>query len=590
MKTLRLFFKKIKGKRSRNLLLLGLIPFFLMGVGVTAFDIYYFNKILLGVYVSNILVAGKTKEEAEMLLKNQIKAPENITLLAKNMKFDLSLADIGFSYDIKNTVNSAYGLYRSGNIILDIFNKPISLFTRKSVRIITTTDEGKLNEYLQVISGQVAKEPVHPSVAYVGKEVKVDKGLSGENIDHKKFRKTLETQLSLRNYSNIQIPFRTIDPALTDNEAELLKKRAETFIGKKITLQHEYDSFLLDEKKLLSFLDAREKFSEENIFIYIEEDVSPRVNREPQNAVFQFESGNVIEFLPAKDGITIDKQLLKDQLIEKMSSLEESDEKTTTLAIPVQTDPPKITTDQVNNLGINELLGSGVSKFKGSIPGRIFNIGHASSKLNGALVAPGETLSFNDAVGEVSTLTGYKQAYVIKDGRTVLGDGGGVCQVSTTLFRAALTAGLPIEERRAHSYRVGYYEQNSPPGLDATVYSPTTDLKIKNDTPGYILVQTIFKPAEATLIFEIYGTNDGRRATTTKPIVTGVTAPPEDLYVDDPTLPIGVVKQVDYKAWGAKVVFNYKVERDGATIYEKTFVSNFRPWQAVYLRGTGPTN
>jgi hypothetical protein len=92
-----------------------------------------------------------------------------------------------------------------------------------------------------------------------------------------------------------------------------------------------------------------------------------------------------------------------------------------------------------------------------------------------------------------------------------------------------------------------------------------------------------------SLIFEIYGTNDGRIATTTKPIITSVSPPPEDLYVDDPTLPLGETKQIDYKAWGAKVNFDYTVEKDGETIYEKTFYSNFRPWQAVFLRGTGPT-
>jgi len=135
---------------------------------------------------------------------------------------------------------------------------------------------------------------------------------------------------------------------------------------------------------------------------------------------------------------------------------------------------------------------------------------------------------------------------------------------------------------------VGYYEQDSAPGFDATIYAPSPDLKINNDTPGHILVQTSVDTKTSTLVFEIYGTKDGRVASVTKPVVSAQVAPPEDLYVDDPTLPAGTVKQIDYKAWGAKVSFNYLVTRNGEEIYKKTFVSNYRPWQAVYLRGTAP--
>ncbi len=169
-----------------------------------------------------------------------------------------------------------------------------------------------------------------------------------------------------------------------------------------------------------------------------------------------------------------------------------------------------------------------------------------------------------------------------------MGDGGGVCQVSTTLFRSILNAGLPIIERQAHAYRVGYYEQDSSPGIDATVYAPSPDLKFKNDTPAYILIEARADPKNYSLVFELYGTSDGRVATISKPIVTNVSAPPEDLYQDDPTLPAGTIKQIDFKAWGAKVTFNYAVKRDSTEIYSKTFISNYRPWRAVYLRGTGP--
>jgi vancomycin resistance protein YoaR len=190
-------------------------------------------------------------------------------------------------------------------------------------------------------------------------------------------------------------------------------------------------------------------------------------------------------------------------------------------------------------------------------------------------------------VGDISAATGYQSAYIIKDGHTVLGDGGGVCQVSTTLFRAALAAGLPIVERHAHDYRVHYYEEGGiQPGLDATVYGPTYDLKFKNDTPTSILIQAKTDVANLSLTFDLYGTGDGRKAQISNQKIWDITSPPPDLYQDDPTLPKGVVKQVDFSAWGAKASFDYLVTRGADVLENTTFVSNYRPWQAVYLRGT----
>ena len=256
------------------------------------------------------------------------------------------------------------------------------------------------------------------------------------------------------------------------------------------------------------------------------------------------------------------------------------------IQIPVRVLKPKIPTDKINDLGIKESIGKGTSLFQGSIQSRIYNITLASSRLNGLLVAPNEVFSFDKALGDISAFTGYKQAYIIENGRTVLGDGGGVCQVSTTFFRALLNAGLPIVERHAHAYRVGYYEQDSPPGFDATVFVPSVDLKFKNDTGNHILVQTLIDPNVLRLTFELYGTKDGREVTISKPVISNESPPPPDVYQDDPTLPKGQIKQVDFAAWGTKVYFTRQVTKNGEVIISDRFDSNFRPWQAIYLRGT----
>jgi len=306
-----------------------------------------------------------------------------------------------------------------------------------------------------------------------------------------------------------------------------------------------------------------------------------------EDALFQFANGKVTLFRLAKSGRTLDKQLAKKTVYSYINSLTpDASIYEFTINLSVSEIPPKIKTEDSNNYGIKELLASGKSRFRGSIPGRVHNIELAASKLNGRLIPPGEIFSFNDAVGDISVATGFQSAYIIKDGKTILGDGGGVCQVSTTLFRAALNAGLPIVERQAHAYRVSYYEQDSPPGLDATVFAPSVDLKFKNDTANYILIQSKTDLTDYSLVFDFYGTRDSRKVTITKPVILSQSPPPPDIYQDDPTLPVGTVKQVDWSAWGTKTSFDYQVEKDGNIITKATFFSNFRPWQAVFLRGT----
>ncbi|HCM38316.1 MAG: VanW family protein [Candidatus Gottesmanbacteria bacterium GW2011_GWB1_43_11] len=320
--------------------------------------------------------------------------------------------------------------------------------------------------------------------------------------------------------------------------------------------------------------------------------LAQRINIAPENALFEFRSGRVTAFKPAKSGRVLETQQVKDWLTQQLTVLanQTNPETNLQLTLPVKTLAPTIDTAQANDLGITELIGQGESFFKGSIPGRIHNVALAASRINGVLIPPATTFSFNDTVGDISAATGYKQAYVIKNGRTVLDDGGGVCQVSTTLFRAALNAGLSIVERHAHSYRVGYYEQGGwKPGFDATVYAPSYDLKIKNDTPTYILIQAKTDLANFKLTFELYGVKDGRQVNISPVRLWDPVPPPPDLNQDDPTLPNGTIKQVDWAAPGIKASFDYRVTRGETELFKKTFYSNFIPWQAVYLKGTGPT-
>lgn len=328
-------------------------------------------------------------------------------------------------------------------------------------------------------------------------------------------------------------------------------------------------------------------FNQEKLKIIVEQ-MGMEVDRPVQEALFEFKDGKVVNFQLAKEGRAVDKEEVRSLIILALTR-DLLENKVMALELPVKKIEPKMAVGQANNLGIFEKLAEGESFFNDSISSRIHNIILASSYLHGVVVAPGEIFSFSEKIGTISAETGYKPAFIIKARKTILEDGGGVCQVSTTLFRAALRAGLPIVERHPHYYRVGFYEQGGyPPGLDATVYPPSPDLKFKNDTSGYLLIQMKVDQDEKRLAFEFYGTNDGRRVELEKPIIHEQYPPPEPMYIDEPSLAAGVIKKIDSAHWGAKVSFKRKVwGADGQLKEENEFWSNYVPWPTVYQRGIG---
>jgi len=306
-----------------------------------------------------------------------------------------------------------------------------------------------------------------------------------------------------------------------------------------------------------------------------------------QDALFEFKDKRVTSFKVEKPGVQLTIEKAQED-IEKYLLSESYLAMGKSFLVASTELKPKVTIKDSNTFGIIEKIGEGTSNYTHSSPEREYNLTHAAKKLHGILVPPGENFSYNHAIGDISQETGFKPGYIIKDGRTVLGDGGGVCQDSTTLFRAALNTGLPIVERHAHAYRVRYYENDRKPGFDATVFAPNVDFRFKNDTPAYILIQATVDPVKKTLLIEFYGKKDGRQIELSEASLFGALPAPEPLYEDDPSLPSGTVKQVDWAAPGIKSTFTYKVKAaDGTIIQDRTFYSNYRPWKAVYLVGRG---
>ena len=589
--------QEVKKSFQRLTLKWGLISFFglLLLIFIT-YHLAYFKKIYPGVSIAYQNVENKTIEEGSNYLENYInqnKASSLKLASQENQSWEIELEKLDFFYDTNLSVEKAYQVGRNKKPFLDLKNKTKSYFQGTNLGLDYSLNQNLLEEKIATIASQVFIPAIEPTIEVLEatpsggtSRISIKQGEDGQQLDKRGLINIIAQQITQVSFESISLPLIYTSPVLTEEQIKNTQKRAEKFLDKRLILKEEENLWKLEEKELIELLSFTNGFNQDEIKNWASE-LSLIINRDPQNASFRFSEGKVAEFKPAKEGKKLEEDQTVDLIVKGLGKLEENQIQDA-INLPITTSQPIIKTADVNSLGIKELVGRGVSSFRGSISSRIHNINLASSRLNGLLIPPEEVFSFNQALGDVSRSTGYQEAYIIKDGRTVLGDGGGVCQVSTTLFRAALDTGLPIIERKAHAYRVSYYEQGSSVGLDATVFSPTADLKIKNDTPAYLLIQTYFDQKNYRLTFEIYGASDGRSVSISKSRMWDQSPPPPDLYQDDPTLPTGQIKQIDWKSWGAKASFDYRVNRFGEVLQNRTFYSNYRPWQAIYLRGTGP--
>jgi vancomycin resistance protein YoaR len=226
------------------------------------------------------------------------------------------------------------------------------------------------------------------------------------------------------------------------------------------------------------------------------------------NAVLKIQNNRATEFTPPQNGIKLDVYA------STFSALKALKTNLSGVALKIREFPPTIALSQTNSLGINELLAKGESNFKGSPGNRIHNIKVGVEKMKGVIIPPNEEFSFNKFLGPVEAEEGFLPELVIKSSGTVPELGGGLCQVSTTTFRAAMNTGLKITQRKNHAYAVQYY---SPQGTDATIYPGVIDLKFINDTPGSLLIWPYIKSPN-TLIFGFWGTRDARQVILHPPV------------------------------------------------------------------------
>jgi vancomycin resistance protein YoaR len=554
---------------------------------VTFFTLYhigYSKKIIPGVRVGNTFVGGMSYDDAVKAIQSaEKKLDKTITLTYQGKQFEMTEEGIELEYDVEATVTRVFELGRSGNIFIDTKDKLASLIKTIRMPMYYTVDDGALSNQFALIRGEINIEPKSATFVLDNGFLTLEDSMPGRRVEDKKMYDTVISSISNLDYKSKTLLVETIEPELTKAQLEKVYSQVELIVFDPLTVNYEEKEWVLTPQQLLDFVEVKSDnwkvtagLDKVRFESYVET-LSQSINQLPRGKVTSNENGRVTGFELTKKGIELNiatfTEDFKDAFINGTDTVTVSVTKISSL-------------DDYAKYGIFTLLGEGVSKYTGSANERIHNLTLAAERTNGVIVPPGEIYSFNNSVGEISGVTGYDTGYIIANGRTVLGEGGGVCQTSTTLFRAVLDAGLPVVIRHPHAYRVYYYELDQPVGFDASVYQPSLDFQFRNDTPNHVLVQTSWDLSTSSLTFKIYGTPDGRSVEITEPVVTGLVKPPEPLYQDDPTLPKGVTKQVDWSAWGANSYFTRTVTRDESVIYEDTFSSTYQPWKAIFLVGT----
>jgi vancomycin resistance protein YoaR len=243
---------------------------------------------------------------------------------------------------------------------------------------------------------------------------------------------------------------------------------------------------------------------------------------------------------------------------------------------------PQVDSNRIGEMGIRELVVGETTYFAGSSAERMRNVAVAAAKFEGVVIPPDGIFSFNQFVEDVSAANGFEDSLIIWGDRTAVGIGGGVCQVSTSIFRSAYAAGLPIVERYNHGYVVSWYGE---PGLDATIFTPTVDFRFRNDTGAYLLMEPVMNADAGTLTINLYGTKPDRQVIISEPLKKDIEPPPPALYTVDDSLAPGQTKQVDWQQQGMTVEVTRTIIQGGETRTE-TLVSKYQPWRAIYLVGS----
>jgi vancomycin resistance protein YoaR len=518
-------------------------------------------------------------------------------------------AELGLFFSPNYNAEEAFIAGREGNFMQRAAAQIQILRHGLTIQPMFVLDEETGLAYLETIASEVNQPVVEASLQLEGLDVVVQPGQIGREMDLMASLEVVSLQMSSLQDGSIPLIVTETYPEILDVSAQA--DLARQILSQPLTLRipdgDETDPgpWTIPQEKLVEMM-VIERVANENgeeyqialdseqLRIYLT-DKKSKINQPAKNARMQFddETRELVVLEVEQVGLRLE---VEDSILAIQAQLADGNHD---IELAVERTIPDVTAEHTaEDLGITELINAETTYFYYSDPGRINNIATAAAKFHGIFIAPGETFSMAEQLGDVSLDEGYAEAWIIFGDRTIKGVGGGVCQVSTTLFRTVFFAGLPVVERYPHSYRVLYYEQTAVAGvydrkmagLDATVYVPLVDFKFTNDTDNWLLMETYVYGGYRQLVWKFYGTSDGRVVDWSTTGLTNKKDPPDPIYEENPDLDKDEIKQVDWAVEGATVTVTRNVYRDGSRLWQDVFRTQYRPWAAVCQYGPGTEN
>jgi vancomycin resistance protein YoaR len=503
------------------------------------------------------------------------------------------------------SATAAFNVGRQGGLFQRLDEQFSAWFSGAEVSPTLVFDQRIAYQFLENLATQINKPVIEANLGLQGTEVVVRSGEVGRTLDIGASLAAVSAQVQTLQDGLVTLVVTETPPVILDTTAQA--EVARQILSQPLTMtmpegmSADGSPWVIDPSTLASMLTIERVQDDTGASYQVQlnsdmlrtflTNLAPQLAATPQNARFTFNDDT--RQLDLIQHAVIGRSLNVQNSIQAIQDGLKAGQHTIPLVLDIN-DPPVTDSATAESLGITELVSQQTSYFYGSPSDRVQNIQAAAKSFHGLLVAPGETFSMASALGDISLDNGYAEALIIVGGQTITGVGGGVCQVSTTLFRTAFFGGFPIVERYAHAYRVSYYEKVAGnkidadlAGLDATVYVPLVDFKFKNDTPYWLLMETYVNPSASSITWKFYSTSDGRTVdwTTTGPV--NIVSAPDPLYKENTDLSKGEIKQVDWAADGADVTVNRTVMRDGQVYLSDTFYTHYQPWQAVYEYGPG---